>query len=89
MFSNILGHCPAITTITLAYPALIPVSTLYLFGKLAIELADNITDNEIDIRLCNYPFAGIARKKHFKKQLKNFQNPASHRQIGGIDKIYA
>jgi hypothetical protein len=89
MFSNILGHCPAITTITLAYPALIPVSTLYLFGKLVIEMADNIPDNEFNIRPCNYPLAGIARKNNFKKQVKELQNPASHRQIGGVDKIYA
>jgi hypothetical protein len=82
-------HSAAITAVALSYPALIPVSTFYLLRQLGTKLAQDVANNEINIRFSNGSVAGVARKEDFKKQLKNFYNLTSDGQIGGIYKIYA
>ena len=52
-------------------------------------MAEDITDDKAYICFSHSPFAGVTGKKQLRKQIEDFQDLFSCRQIGGINEIYA
>jgi hypothetical protein len=87
MKGGFLRRCPAISGVTTLHPALIFISPFYLFGKLRVDMIENIDYDKINVRFRDRSLAGIAGKEDFDQQIEDFQNLVAYGQVGHIDKI--